>query len=386
MRGNYSTGMETVDKIGQINFSGNVIPVRWFREILRDNGKPYLLAICILSELCFWYRPKEIRDERSGFVTGYKKRFRGDYLQKDYRQLGEFFGESKNSVKAAMDKLEKLGLVRRIWRNEKVKGLQFTNVLYIDLNPDRIQEISFVNNSENESGNSDMDDDKADDDDLPIDSMTEGNGGKTFTRIGQKLKPEEGKMPASPVNMHVQKFLGRVPGNDWGGQKFPGRVPGNDWGGQKFLGTYTETTKDLDYTDISSYPVLSKKKTDGIDQRRVTSGDIEFVREVIREKVGYSALASDSRFIKDNLDELIELMVEVYVTEADVKISGTVIPYQLFRKRLDSYDQFVMEYVLRSLRENHTRVGNMKKYLLATLYNAPTTQMNRVYSDLQEDE
>ena len=111
MRGNYSTGMETVDKIGQINFSGNVIPVRWFREILRDNGKPYLLAICILSELCFWYRPKEIRDERSGFVTGYKKRFRGDYLQKDYRQLGEFFGESKNSVKAAMDKLEKLGLV-----------------------------------------------------------------------------------------------------------------------------------------------------------------------------------------------------------------------------------------------------------------------------------
>ena len=356
MRGYYSTGME-----------------------------PYLLAICILSELCFWYRPKEIRDERSGFVTGYKKRFRGDYLQKDYRQLGEFFGESKNSVKAAMDKLEKLGLVRRIWRNEKVKGLQFTNVLYIDLNPDRIQEISFVNNSENESGNSDMDDDKADDD-LPIDSMTEGNGGKTFTRIGQKLEQKEEKMPASPVNMHVQKFLGRVPRNDWGGQKFPGRVPGNDWGGQKFLGTYTETIKDLDYTDISSYPVLSKKKTDGSDQRRVTSGDIEFVREVIREKVGYSALACDSRFIKDNLDELIELMVEVYVTEADVKISGTVIPYQLFRKRLDSYDQFVMEYVLRSLRENHTRVGNMKKYLLATLYNAPTTQMNRVYSDLQEDE
>ena len=32
-----------------------------------------------------------------------------------------------------------------------------------------------------------------------------------------------------------------------------------------------------------------------------------------------------------------------------------------------------MEYVLQTLRNNTTKVRNVKKYLLAALYNAPTT-------------
>ena len=59
-----NTGNSTVDAIGQMNITGNVTPPNWYKTILRDNGKPYLLAICILSEICYWYRPKEIRDEQ----------------------------------------------------------------------------------------------------------------------------------------------------------------------------------------------------------------------------------------------------------------------------------------------------------------------------------
>lgn len=405
MQGKYSTGVETVDRMGQINFSGNVIPVRWFKAILRDNGKPYLLAICILSELCFWYRPKEVRDERSGFVTGYKKRFRGDLLQKDYKQLGEFFGESKNSVKAAMDKLEELKLIRRVWRNITVKGLNFTNVLYIDINPDRIQEITFGDDPD--GGDDEGEDEALQTDNSRTDEQSEpsariGQGleteVKTFTRFGQKLENMERKEPETPVNSHIEKFLGRVPENFGGGQKFPGRVPENYEGGQEFpgripecfsdpvqkkLGTYTEST--INITDNTSYPISSKKRAED-ETESITAEYIESVREEIKHRVSYEALAVDNRFHSNSLDELIEIMVEVYVTGADVTIGGTVIPYQFMKQRLDMYDQFVMEYVLRSLGENHTKVGNIKKYLLATLYNAPATQYSRVFSDLQEYE
>ena len=59
----YSTGNKTVDQVGKINFIGNVIPHTWYKTILRENGKPNVNAIIILSDIVYWYRPKEVRDE-----------------------------------------------------------------------------------------------------------------------------------------------------------------------------------------------------------------------------------------------------------------------------------------------------------------------------------
>lgn len=68
-----SSGNATVDAMGQIAITGNVTPVQWYKTVLRDNGKPHLLAITILSDLVYWFRPTEVRDERSGQVIGWKK-------------------------------------------------------------------------------------------------------------------------------------------------------------------------------------------------------------------------------------------------------------------------------------------------------------------------
>ena len=42
----------------------------WLKNILTEKGKPYLLAIMILADLVYWYRPSEIRDEGTGEVVG----------------------------------------------------------------------------------------------------------------------------------------------------------------------------------------------------------------------------------------------------------------------------------------------------------------------------
>jgi len=108
-----STGSPAVDAMCKLSITGNVIPDLWYSNILHDNGKPDLLAITLLSDITYWYRPEEIRDEHSGIIIGWRKKFKGDLLQKSYAEYSEKFGESKRSIKAALDHLEKLGIIRK---------------------------------------------------------------------------------------------------------------------------------------------------------------------------------------------------------------------------------------------------------------------------------
>ena len=48
---------DVVEKIGQLQITGNVIPTSWFRNITFANGKPHFVAITILAEIVYWYRP-----------------------------------------------------------------------------------------------------------------------------------------------------------------------------------------------------------------------------------------------------------------------------------------------------------------------------------------
>ena len=82
----YQTGNDTVDRLSRIRLTGNVIPPAWYRTILRDTGKPYLIAIVILSDIVYWYRAAEVRDEGSGQLLGYRKRFKADLLQRRDRK------------------------------------------------------------------------------------------------------------------------------------------------------------------------------------------------------------------------------------------------------------------------------------------------------------
>ena len=68
----FSTGIPQVDKMGKLNISGNITPNIWYRTILTETGKPYYLAISILSDIVYWYKPAEIRDEHTGMVIGWK--------------------------------------------------------------------------------------------------------------------------------------------------------------------------------------------------------------------------------------------------------------------------------------------------------------------------
>lgn len=148
----YTTGNAKVDAMAQIQLTGNVTPQIWYRTITRENGKPHLLAIAILSDIVYWYRPIEIRDEGTGHIIGYRKKFKADILQRSYDQFAELFGESKRSVTDAVIRLEALGVIKRVLRTIDVVGTKYNNVLFIELFPERLYELTYPDERNEDRG------------------------------------------------------------------------------------------------------------------------------------------------------------------------------------------------------------------------------------------
>ena len=100
----------------------------------------------------------------------------------------------------------------------------------------------------------------------------------------------------------------------------------------------------------------------------------ESYRELILENIEYDCLIQNHRLDRDRLDELVELMVDTVCSNREmIRITGDDYPAEVVKSRFLKLNSSHIEYVLDRMRENITYVRNIKKYLLAALYNAPAT-------------
>ena len=90
--------------------------------------------------------------------------------------------------------------------------------------------------------------------------------------------------------------------------------------------------------------------------------------------IEYDYLIQNRQLDRDRLDELVELMVDTVCSRREtIRIAGDDYPAEVVKSRFLKLDSSHIEYVLDRMRENTTYVRNIKKYLLAALYNAPAT-------------
>ena len=141
-----------------------------------------------------------------------------------------------------------------------------------------------------------------------------------------------------------------------------------------------ESSKDKSKKDLSSTegsnPILSSPQTPrGSDRAgRDWMRERESYRELILENIEYDILAQNERLDRDRLDELVELMVDTVCSHREmIRIAGDDYPAEVVKSRFLKLNSSHIEYVLDRMRENTTYVRNIKKYLLAALYNAPAT-------------
>ena len=108
----------------------------------------------------------------------------------------------------------------------------------------------------------------------------------------------------------------------------------------------------------------------------------ESCRALILENIEYDVLSQNVQLDKDRLDELVELMVDTVCSNREmIRVAGDDYPAEVVRSRFLKLNASHIEYVLDRMRENTTYVRNIKKYLLAALYNAPVT-MDSYYTSL----
>ena len=136
-----------------------------------------------------------------------------------------------------------------------------------------------------------------------------------------------------------------------------------------------KSKKDSSSTEGSN-PVLSSPKaprgSDGMGRARMR--ERESYRELILENIEYDYLIQNHQLDRDRLDELVELMVDTVCSNREmIRIAGDDYPAEVVKSRFLKLDSSHIEYVLDRMRENTTYVRNIKKYLLAALYNAPAT-------------
>ena len=134
---------------------------------------------------------------------------------------------------------------------------------------------------------------------------------------------------------------------------------------------------DLSNTEVSN-PIRSNPYEDkpqaadgmGTDMRSAR----EIYQEIILENIEYRHLVQNNQIDRERLDELAELIVDtVCSARKTIRIARDDYPAEVVKARFLKLNSSHIEYVLSSMQENTTYVRNIKKYLLAALYNAPST-------------
>jgi len=115
--------------------------------------------------------------------------------------------------------------------------------------------------------------------------------------------------------------------------------------------------------------------------------EMETYRDIIREHISYECFQDERYYRKEDVDELIELMVEVMMMPDSgmLRIAGVEKPVAIVKNRFMKLNHEHIEYILTCLDANTTKVGNIKAYLLTTLYNATMTISNYYTAEVNHD-
>ena len=125
----------------------------------------------------------------------------------------------------------------------------------------------------------------------------------------------------------------------------------------------------LSNTDMSNTENLIYPGTDsdGMAERRSCE-------DYFRRSLEYDILLQNNPYEKETLEGILDLLVDTCCShKAYIRIAGDNKSGEVVRSRFMKLDSSHIQYVLSCLKENTTDVRNIRQYLLAALYNAPTT-------------
>lgn len=130
-----------------------------------------------------------------------------------------------------------------------------------------------------------------------------------------------------------------------------------------------------DLLNFDSIPFFSAQ---GEKTKRTEMNEIIKNRDIVKGNIEYDILCERCR--ADALDEIVDILTETLSLSRDtIRVSGTDFPAEFVKNKLLKLNAEHIEFVLDCMKENTTQVRNIRQYLLAALFNAPST-MDNYYS------
>ena len=140
--------------------------------------------------------------------------------------------------------------------------------------------------------------------------------------------------------------------------------------------------QNIDRSITDSFPFPSGFPDAPAQKRMETKGTFESYRELILENIDYDILAGDPHVDREQLDEIVDLVQEtVCSTRSRIRVAGNDYPAEVVRSKLLKLYSEHIRFVTDCLKQNTTRIRNIRQYLLTVLFNAPST-MNSYYAAL----
>lgn len=114
---------------------------------------------------------------------------------------------------------------------------------------------------------------------------------------------------------------------------------------------------------------------------------VEAYMELIKENIEYETLMSDKTWSDRELyNELYYIICDVVcVPKEYIRIGGDFYPYPLVKSKFLKLNCSHLQYVIMCMKNNTTKINNIKAYLITALYNAPDTMDHFYNSEVRHD-
>lgn len=157
--------------------------------------------------------------------------------------------------------------------------------------------------------------------------------------------------------------------------------PSSDYPTQLNIDIQNTEKINIDRVSTDSLPFLSGQtaaRPPETKRREMTDiEDFEDYRDLILENIEFDNLCQQYPYDTEALREIVELMLEIVCAKRKYTwVAGSDFPHEVVKSRFLKLDSEHIGFVLSCMKENTTKVRNIKQYLLTALFNAPTTISN----------
>lgn len=141
-----------------------------------------------------------------------------------------------------------------------------------------------------------------------------------------------------------------------------------------------------DMSYIKSNHIVSPQTEESIRCDGDEKTEIQAYEELIKENIAYDCLLQANKYDQELVQGIFELILEIVLSQREtILIASERYPASLVKSKFMKLTYGHVDYVISCLKKNTTKVKNIKKYLLAALFNASSTMDGYYTAEVNHD-